>query len=74
MDKENLSGHKHGFGLPPAHTSVHVRATVCVRERMCVCECGHNWAKGVRGEWSRVNAGPRQPQFECEYAYAVWAL
>lgn len=29
MDKENLSGHKHGFGLPPAHTGVHVRATVC---------------------------------------------
>lgn len=69
MDKENLSGHKHGFGLPPAHTSVHVRATVCAYVCVSAVTIGQR-----EGEANRVNAGPRQPQFECEYAYAVWAL
>lgn len=39
----------------PAHTSVYVRATVCVR----VCACGHNWAE--RGEARRVEPSECRP-------------
>jgi len=73
MDKENLSGHKHGPLLPLgtlrlSHVYMCVCVCVCVRVSVCVwvCVCGSIF--GQTGERQQ------QPQFECEYAYAMWAL